>query len=136
MKSSDTGTVGVLRLLISAINNKEIEKKMKGQGGDLTEEDAVQVLMTEAKKRRDSVEAFTKGGRQDLADKEKKELEALQKYLPVQMGKEEVEKVVAAVIAKVGSKEIGPVMKAVMAELRGKADSGIISQVVKEQISK
>ncbi len=134
MKSGDTQSVSLLRMVISAVNNKEIEKKMKGVAGELTDEDVLSVLMTEAKKRKDSIDAFTKGGRQDLADKEKKELEVMQKYLPKQMSREEVDKIVEATVKKVGSKEIGPVMKAVMAELRGKADSGLVSQLVKEKL--
>ncbi len=132
MKSADAVALGVLRMIISAVGNKEIEKKKS----PLPDEDVMQVLVTEGKKRKDSIDAFVKGGRQDLADKEQAELKVIQKYLPAQMSKEEVEKSVAAIVAKVGSKEMGPVMKAVMAELRGKADSGMINEAVKSQLAK
>ncbi len=132
MKNSDPLTVGVLRLIIAAITNKEIEKKKT----PLPDEETLQVVMSEAKKRRDSIDAFTKGGRQDLADREKAELAVLQKYLPSQMSKDEVEKSVAAIVKKTGSKEMGPVMKAVMAELRGKADSAVINEAVKKELAK
>lgn len=131
MKASDAVTVGVLRMIIAAMNNKEIEKK----ASPLPDADALAVLMNEAKKRKDSIDAFVKGGRQDLADKEKAELESIQKYLPKMMSKEEVEKSVAAIVKKAGTKEMGPVMKAVMAELRGKADSGMINEAVKKAIA-
>src|SRR3989344_9449582 len=135
MKSADANSVGVLRMLISAFNNKTIDKKGRGQGEDLTDEEATQTLMTEAKKRRESIDVFTKGGRADLAEKEKAELEIVQRYLPKQMSKEEVEKIVSDIVSKDASKEIGPVMKAVMAELRGKADSAMVSDLVKKAIS-
>lgn len=132
MKNSDANTVGVLRMVISAVRNKEIEKKTES----LSDEDVLQVLMTEGKKRRDSIDAFTKANRKDLAEKEQAELAVIQKYLPAQMSKEEVDKKVAAIVKKTGSKEMGPVMKAVMAELRGKADPGMINAAVKEQLAK
>lgn len=132
MKSGDGTRVGVLRLIISAVKNKEIEKKKE----PLPDEDVMQVLTTEAKKRKDSIDAFTKANRKDLADKEQAELAVIQKYLPAQMSREEVEKRVAAIVKKVGSKEMGPVMKAVMAELRGKADSAMINEAVKAELAK
>lgn len=136
MKAGDSNQVGVLRLLISALNNKSIDKRGKGQSEELTDEDILQVLMTEAKKRKESIEVFTKGNRADLANKEKSELEIIQQYLPKQMSKEETEKAVEEILKKAGTTEIGPAMKAVMAELRGKADSGLVSQLVKEKLSK
>lgn len=136
MKSADPKTVGVLRLLISALNNKSIEKKGKGQSEELTDEDVLQVLMTESKKRKEANEIFTKGNRPDLADKEKEELGVIQKYLPQQMGREEVEKAVGEIIKKTNSKEIGPAMKEVMKELKGKADSAMVSELVKEKLGK
>lgn len=146
MKSADPKTVGVLRLLISALNNKSIEKKGKGQGEELTDEDVLRVLMTESKKRKEANEIFTKGNRPDLADKEKEELGVIQRYLPQQMSREEVEKAVERIIEKVmkatasggvppdGGK-IGPAMKEVMKELKGKADAGLVSEIVKSKLS-
>lgn len=134
MKSADPTTVGVLRMVLSALNNKAIDKKGRTGSEELTEEEMMQVAMTEAKKRKESIEVFNKGNRADLADKEKAELEIIQKYLPKQMGREEVEKIVNDIVKKAGTKEIGPVMKAVMAELRGKADSAMVSNLVKEKL--
>ena len=136
MKGADPKTVGVLRLLISALNNKSIDKKGKGQGDVLIDEEILQVLMSEAKKRKESIEVFSRGNRSDLVEKEKSELEIIQRYLPKQMSREEVEKAVEEIVKKAGSKEIGPVMKEVMKELRGKADSAMVSELVKEKLSK
>lgn len=136
MKSADQNTVGVLRLLISAMHNKSIEKKGKGQSEELTDEETLQVLMSEAKKRKESIEVFTKGNRSDLAEKEKKELEIIQGYLPKPLSREEVEKTIDEIVSRVGSKEFGPVMKEVMKELRGKADSVLVSNLVKEKLEK
>src|SRR3989344_1473295 len=124
MKGGDAVTVGVLRMVIAAVKNKEIEKKSES----LADADVLAVLTSDAKKRKDSIDAFTKGGRKDLADKEEAELKTMQKYLPAQMSAADVNTKVAAIVKKLGSKEMGPGMKAVMAELRGKADSGMINE--------
>jgi len=134
LKSGKMDLVGVLRLLVSAIHNKAIDKKGKTGNEDLTDEEITQVLMSEAKKRKESIEVFTKGGRADLAVKEKAELETIQKYLPKQMSKEETEKAVTDILAKSDPSDIGSAMKAVMAELRGKADAGMVSEIVKSKL--
>lgn len=132
MKSGNAGKLGVLRMLTSALKNRAIEK---GKDAVLTDEEAMQVLMREAKKRKESVEAFEKGGRPDLAEAEKKELAMLEIYLPKQMSKEEVVSAVEKVLAGLADKSNqGLVMKAVMAELKGKADGKMISEAVKEKL--
>lgn len=132
MKSGNADKLGVLRMLNAALKNQAITK---GKDAVLTEEEAVQVLMREAKKRKESVEAFTKGGRPDLADKEKSELVFFDVYLPKQMGREEVVATVEKVLAGLADKSNqGLVMKAVMQELKGKADGKIISEVVREKL--
>ena len=136
LKAGDSATAGVLRLLISSLNNKAIDKKGKTGSEELTDEEMIQVLMSEAKKRKESIDIFTKGGRADLADKEKAELEVVQRYLPKQMSKEEIDKAVGEILKKSDAKEIGLAMKAVMAELKGKADAGMVSQAVKERLGK
>lgn len=136
MKSADPKTVGVLRLLISAINNKAIEKRTKTGSDVLTDDEVLQTLNGEAKKRKESVEIFIKGNRADLAEKEKGELEIIQNYLPKLMSREETEKAVDRILASAAPKDIGLAMKEVMKELRGKADSAIISELVKQKISK
>lgn len=133
MKSGNADKVGVLRMLSAALKNKAIEK---GKDAILTEEEAMQVLLREAKKRKESVEAFEKGGRPELAEKEKAELSFLEVYLPKQMSREEVAMAVEKVLAGMADKSNqGLVMKAVMAELKGKADGKLISEVVKEKLS-
>ena len=136
MKSADPKTVGVLRLLISALNNKAIEKRTKTGSDVLTDDEVLQTLNGEAKKRKESVEIFIKGNRADLAEKEKGELEIIQTYLPKLMSREETEKAVDRILASAAPKDIGLAMKEGMKELRGKADSAIISELVKQKISK
>jgi len=133
MKAGNAGKVSVLRMLNSALKNKAIEK---GKDASLTDEEAMQVLMREAKKRKESILAFEQGGRPDLADNEKKELAILEVYLPQQMSREEAVAVVEKVLAGLADKSnAGLVMKAVMAELKGKADGKMISEIVKEKLS-
>lgn len=135
MKSGDAATLSVIRMLIAVIKNKEIEKHGAGKGDKLTDEETVQILMTEAKKRKDAITAFAAGNRNDLAEKEKAELSIIEKYLPEQMSREEVEQRVREIVKKSGATEVGAAMKTVMAELRGKADGRLVQEVVKQVLS-
>src|SRR3989344_4222976 len=90
MKSGNAEKVAVLRMISAALKNREIEKRGRGQTVGLTDEEALAVLQKEAKKRKESIEAFSGGGRPELADKEKAELEIISFYLPRQMSEEEV----------------------------------------------
>ena len=95
------------------------------------------VVQKEAKQRRDSIEEFTKAGRQELADKEQKELEILQKYLPEQLSEEEIKKLVDEAISQTGASNIsdmGKVMGALMPKIKGKADGSLVSKIVKESL--
>lgn len=133
MKSGNADKVGVLRMLNAALHNQVIAK---GKDAVLTNEEVMRVLLREAKKRKESVEAFQKGGRPELAEKERAELVLLEVYLPKQMSREEVAAAVEKVLAGLADKSNqGLVMKAVMAELKGKADGKMISEVVKEKLS-
>ncbi|MCS7230223.1 MAG: GatB/YqeY domain-containing protein [Candidatus Kryptonium sp.] len=135
MKSGDKIRLEVVRMLQTMIRRKEIERK--GEGKELTEEDEIQVVKSEIKKRKEAIELFEKGGRSDLAEKEKKELEILNEYLPEQMSEEEIEKFVEKVINEIGAsgpKDVGKVMGAVMKELRGKADGALVQKIVKEKL--
>jgi len=126
-----------LRMVLSSLHNKEIEKKGKGQEPKLTEEETIEVLMSEAKKRKESIEAYLKGNRSDLADKEKKELEIITIYLPKQLSEEEIKKIVQETIQKIGAqseKDFGKVMGLLMKELKGKADTKLVSQIVKKSL--
>ncbi|OGH42442.1 MAG: aspartyl-tRNA amidotransferase [Candidatus Levybacteria bacterium RIFCSPLOWO2_02_FULL_36_8b] len=125
----------VLRMLLSAINYQEIQKG--GAGYEANEEDVMSVVQKEAKQRRDSIEEFTKAGRQELADKEQKELEILQKYLPEQLSEEEIKKLVDEAISQTGASNIsdmGNVMGALMPKTKGKADGSLVSKIVKESL--
>ncbi len=135
MKAGDSERLGLFRLLISAINNKEIEKKGQGKDEVMTDEEIIQLMTTESKKRKEAIEMFTQGGRADLADKEKKELAVIQEFLPKLMSPEDTEKAIDAVLAKLGTKEMGSVMKEVMKELRGKADGALVNEIVKKKLS-
>lgn len=132
MKAGNAELVGVLRMLSAAIHNKQIEK---GKDKELADDDVLQVLTREAKKRKESIEAFEKGSRPELAEKEKKELSIIEAYLPKQMEREEVVVSVEKVLAGLEDKSnFGLVMKAVMQELKGKADAKMISEIVKEKL--
>lgn len=126
----------VLRLLLSAITYHEIQKG--GAGYTATDEDVLEVVAREIKKRRESIEMYEKGNRQELADKEKQELEILQTFLPEQMSEEEVRKLVKEVIVTTGAKEqneMGKVMGALMPKVKGKADGTLVSKIVREELS-
>jgi uncharacterized protein len=127
-------TLSVLRLLLAALHNKEITMR-KGGEVELNDEQVIETIASELKKRKDSIEAYTAGGRQDLADKEKSEMKILEKYLPEQMSDEELEKVVLDVMAS-GADNFGKVMGQVMAKVKGKADGNRVSEVVKKILAK
>lgn len=136
MLSQNAEKTSVLRLLLSAIGYYETNKG--GAGYEATDEDVLSVIQTQVKQRRDSIEQFTNAGRQELADKEKKELEMLQTYLPEQMGEEELRKIVDETVSSTGAKtmqDMGKVMAALMPKIKGKADNGLASQIVREKLS-
>ena len=134
MKAKDQTRLTALRMLKTALTNKSIEK---GRALDAAEE--LQVVSTLVKQRRDSIEQFTKGGRQDLADKEQAEITILNGYLPAAASDEEVAAAVAAAVADTGAtaaKDMGKVMKAAMAALAGKTvDGKKVSEAVKARLS-
>jgi hypothetical protein len=130
LKEKNELQVSTLRLLLAETHNRQIEKQ-----AELTEEDIVAVLRKEAKKRQESVEAYEKGGRQELADKESKELLILSKYLPQEMSPQELEKIVKEVIGKVGAQgagDFGRVMGGVMGKVKGQIDGAKVSEAVKK----
>ena len=132
MKAGAAERLSVLRMLNSAMKNKAIEK---GKDAVLTDEEAMQAIAKEAKKRKESILAFEQGGRPELAEGEKKELVMLEAYLPKQMPREEAAAEVAKILAGLADKSnIGLVMKAVMQEMKGKADGKMVSELVKEKL--
>lgn len=126
----------VLRLLLSAINYYEIQKG--GAGYEATDEDALSVIAREARQRRDSIEEFKKANRPELVEKEEKELEMLQVYLPQQMSEVEIKILVKEAVSQTGAKtmaDMGKVMGALMPKVKGKADGGMVSKIVRESLS-
>ena len=131
MKEKDELLLLVLRGINSAIHNKEIEKK----GEEITEDDILGIVMSESKKRKEAIEEFKKGGREDLAEKEQKELDILKKYLPEQMGEDKIREEVKKAIEEVGAvgpQDTGKVMSVLMPKLKGKAEGGAVSKLVGE----
>jgi uncharacterized protein YqeY len=133
MKARDAARTSTLRMVKAAVMNREIEKH-----GELDDEEMMKLLRSLVKQRRDSVEQYEKGGRQELADKEKLEIEVIEAYLPQSASREEIEAAVAAAIAETGAgsmKDMGRVMKVVQAALAGKnADGRTVSEVVKAKL--
>jgi hypothetical protein len=134
MKAGEKDRVGTLRLINAAIKHADIEARPTGKD-KITDADILLVLAKMVKQRRDSVEQFTKGGRQDLADKETAEIRVIEAYLPKQMSEAEAKAAIAAVIKEVGAespKDMGRVMGALKAKYAGKMDFGKASAQVKE----
>lgn len=137
MLAKDVLKTSVLRMLLSAINYYEIQKG--GAGYTATEEDVMTVIQKEAKQRNDSIEQFSKAGRQELVDKETKELDILKTYMPEQMGENEIKILVKQAIQQVGAttpQDMGKVMSALMPNTKGKADGSLVSRIVKEELAK
>lgn len=146
---NETG-VSVLRMLVSSVINKGKDKRLKianeNQGisdkeldekSILTNEEIIEVIASEVKKRRDSIESFKTGGRNDLVEQETKELEILKKYLPKELTEEEIRKIVEDAKAKTGAstiKDIGLIMKEVVPQTKGKADGNLVAKIVKESL--
>lgn len=132
MKSGDSDRTAVLRLLVAALKNERIKV-----GHDLGEVEEQKVLAREAKQRKDSVEAYEKGGRAELAEAEKAELTVIEAYLPEQLDEAAVSKLVAAAIAETGAsgpQAMGQVIGAVMKKAGGAADGGLVARLVREKL--
>ena len=133
MKSGDKFRTEVLRGLKSAVRYAEIEAR-----GEMSDQDVAAVLAKQAKQRRDSIDEFKKGGREDLVERESAELAILETYLPEQMSEDDIRTTVEAAIAELGvtdMKGMGQVMKRVMSDLQGQADGKIVNQIVRECLS-
>ena len=133
MKAKDPQRLVALRMLKTALMNREIER-----GRALDENESRQVVSSLVKQRRDSIEQFVRGGRQDLADKETAEIAILETYLPPAMGAADLERIVDSAIASTGAasaKDMGRVMKAVMAALAGQTvDGKVVNELVRRKL--
>lgn len=133
MKAQNALRTSTLRMAKAALQNREIEK-----GGELDDDEMARLLRSLVKQRRDSVEQYEKGGRQELADKEQAEIEIIEAYLPQAATRDEIEASVTAAIAETGAnsiKDMGKVMKAAQAALAGKnADGRTVSEIVKAKL--
>jgi uncharacterized protein YqeY len=136
MRARDAAKLGVLRMLKSALKYAAIEKS--GAEGELDDTEATQVIRKQVKQRQDSIESFEKGGRAELAEKEKGELAILNSYLPAAMSAEDLAGLVRETIAKVGATsraQMGAVMKALGPKVAGRADGKTLSQEVQRQLA-
>src|SRR3989344_7438651 len=148
LKSGDAAKRVLIGMVMTSIRNKEIEKRTKlaktisytaqlDAESKLTDEEVVAVVASEVKRRKDSISEFEKGGRPELAEGEKKEMDMLMAYLPEQMSDDDLRAVVKAAIADTGAtevREMGKVVGSVMSKVKGKADGGRVSQIVKEEL--
>ena len=136
MRAKDARKLGVLRMLKSALKYAAIAKS--GAEAELSDAEAVQVIRKQAKQRQDSIESFEKGGRAELADKEKEELAILNSYLPQGMSPDDLAKIVRETIAELGATskaQMGGVMKALQAKTGGRADGKTLSGEVARQLN-
>jgi uncharacterized protein YqeY len=132
LKAGAKEKVSTLRMLSAALKNRQIDKR-----GPLTEDEVLEAVRSLIKQRRDSVEQFAKGGRQDLVDKETAEIAFLEIYLPQQLSREELEHLVREAIAQSGaqgSKDMGKVMKTLIPMVGGRADGKLVSDLVKSAL--
>jgi uncharacterized protein YqeY len=133
VKSQDETAVNTLRLLKSAIHNWQIANQKEPQDADV-----LSVIQKEIKSRQDSIAMYHKGGREELAAKEEKEIGILKKYLPAPLAEAEIRQKIKEVIAEVkatGPQDMGKVMGPVMGQLKGRADGALVARLVKEELS-
>lgn len=156
LKQGDEKTSTVLRMALAAVVSKEKEKRYKiskdlpAQAGEpsvteeelakkseLGEDEIITVISSEIKKRKDAIALYEKGNRQELADKEKEEIDMLQKYLPEQLSQDDLEKLIQESITKIGAKEMkdmGKVMADLAPKIKGKADTSEVSKIIKAKL--
>lgn len=134
MRAQDKARLSTIRMLLSAVKYKEIDL-----GEKLTDEEVIETITSMVKQRRDSIEQFAKAGRIDLVEKEEAELRMLQGYLPEQLTPEEIEAEIEKAVndaGAVGMKDLGKVMKLLMPKVSGRADGKLVSDKVRERLSK
>lgn len=134
MRAQDKARLSTIRMLLSAVKYKEIDL-----GKKLTDEEVIETITSMVKQRRDSIEQFAKAGRTDLVEKEEAELRMLQGYLPEQLTPEEIEAEIEKAVNEAGAagmKDLGKVMKLLMPKVSGKADGKLVSDKLRERLSK
>lgn len=152
LKNRADFVTGVLRMLLASVTTKEKDKRYKIskekpeateeiliKESELTDEQIIEVISSEIKKRKDAIVLYEQGNRPELTDKEKKEIEILKKYLPEQLSEDELKKIISESILETGAKEMkdmGKVMADLNPKIKGKADGGEVSKIVKELLSK
>jgi len=132
MKEKDKVRVSTMRMLISEMKNAQLAER-----GELNEEKELSIITSYAKKRRESIKAFEQGGRDDLAAKERIELEIVMAYLPEQIGEDEIRAEVEKIIAETGAsgpQDMGRVMGPLMAKFKGRADGGVVKTIAMESL--
>ena len=132
LKSGDKVKLSVVRMVLSSIKNKEIDKR-----AELSEEEVLAVLSHAAKLRRESIEEFTKGRREDLVQKEREELKVVENYLPEQLSEDKLKEIAKEAILEASAtstKDIGKVMKILMPKLKGQADGKIVNKIVQQAL--
>jgi len=133
MKNKDRDRLSTIRMLISEIKKVQIDTKK-----DLSDEEIVKILQKYAKQRKDAIEQYKSAGREDLVEKEEKELKIVKEFLPEQLSENEIEKLVDETIQELNAssmKDMGKVMKAVMQKISGRAEGSIVSQIVKNKLN-
>ena len=132
MKARDSERLSTIRLMRNELKNASIN-----QGKELTEDDEITVLSSAAKRRKESIQAYTDAGRDDLADKEQLELDIIQSYLPQPLSREDLESIIADAIRESGAesvKDLGKVMPLVMKQVKGRADGKQVNQLVRDKL--
>lgn len=133
MKSGDHARLETVRFVLSGLKSAEKDKQAKEPGATLTDGEAISVLQKEAKKRKESIELFRKGGREDLASKEEADLAIIATYLPKELSRDEI----AALVDKAraaGANDFSSLIKETMKEVKGRADGKLVGEVIKEKL--
>lgn len=136
-KGKDELKTSVLRLFLASAHNREIEKKGRGEDVNLNNEELLEILRREAKKRKEAIIIYSKGNRPELAEKEAKELKILENYMPAQLDSDAVEKIVDEaidIVKPAGPKDFGKVMGEAMKRMKGVADAGLVNKIIKEKL--
>lgn len=139
LKKRGSFKVQVLRFLLSVLHNQEIEKRTKGKEPKLTDEEIISLISSEIKKRREAILEFEKAKREDLVEKEKREIDILKKYLPEQLPPEAIEKLAKEIIEKRNYqdlKDLGKIMAELMPKVRGRAGGEKVLEIVKKLLTK